>query len=377
MRMSDFPIRILQISYGMDRGGAETLIMNIYRNIDRTKVQFDFLLHNPERTAYEDEIESLGGRIYHIPRFLGYNKLSYDKELKVFLDAHPEFTIIHDHLMDSAEETFKIAKKLGRITVAHSHTVQNGHGIEDGIRFLFRRSLYKYADVRLACSKKAGLWLYRNKKDFIIINNGIDTEKYRFSEELRREKRNELGITPETILVSNVGRLVEGKNHRRLIDIFALFHQANEDSKLMITGAGELEDVLKKKVKDKGLENNITFTGERSDIPALLAASDIFLFPSLSEGLGIVLVEAQAEGLPCVLSSNIPEEVDLIPSLVNRVSLDEDDGAWEKKMKQVLERKTTERETRYLEVRDKGYDIRKTAGIIENLFLKLASRSSD
>lgn len=377
MRMSDFPIRILQISYGMDRGGAETLIMNIYRNIDRTKVQFDFLLHNPERTAYEDEIESLGGRIYHIPRFLGYNKLSYDKELKVFLDAHPEFTIIHDHLMDSAEETFKIAKKLGRITVAHSHAVEEVKTPLDYARFLFRRNLYKYADVRLACSKEAGLWLYRNKKDFIIINNGIDTEKYRFSEELRREKRNELGITPETILVSNVGRLVEGKNHRRLIDIFALFHQANEDSKLMITGAGELEDVLKKKVKDKGLENNITFTGERSDIPALLAASDIFLFPSLSEGLGIVLVEAQAEGLPCVLSSNIPEEVDLIPSLVNRVSLDEDDGAWEKKMKQVLERKTTERETRYLEVRDKGYDIRKTAGIIENLFLKLASRSSD
>lgn len=375
--MSDFPIRILQISYGMDRGGAETLIMNIYRNIDRTKVQFDFLLHNPERTAYEDEIESLGGRIHHIPRFLGYNKLSYDRALKDFLTAHPEYEIIHDHLMDSAEETFEVAKKLGRITIAHSHTVQNGHGIEDGIRFLFRRNLYKYADVRLACSKNAGLWLYRNKKDFIIINNGIDTEKYRFSEEARNRKRNELGVDDGTFLVGNVGRLVKDKNQERLIDVFSLFHKAHEGSKLMITGSGELEEVLKKKVKNKGLEESVIFTGERSDIPAILAASDIFLFPSLSEGLGIVLVEAQAEGLPCVFSSTIPEEVDLIPSLVNRVSLDEDDDVWVKKMEQVLKKKIPERETQHLAVRDKGYDIRKTAGIMENLYLELASRSSD
>lgn len=375
--MSDFPIRILQISYGMDRGGAETLIMNIYRNIDRTKVQFDFLLHNPERTAYENEIESLGGKIYHIPRFLGYNKLSYDRVLKDFLTAHPEYTIIHDHLMDSAEETFKIAKKLGRITIAHSHTMQNGHGIEDGIRLIFRRNLYKYADVRLACSKKAGLWLYRNKKDFIIINNGIDTEKYRFSEEARNRKRNELGVDDGTFLVGNVGRLVKDKNQERLIDVFSLFHKAHVHSKLMITGSGELEDALKKKVKNKGLEESVIFTGERSDIPAILAASDIFLFPSLSEGLGIVLVEAQAEGLPCVFSSNIPEEVDLIPSLVNRASLDEDDDVWVKKMEQVLKKKIPERETQHLAVRDKGYDIRKTAGIMENLYLELASQSSD
>lgn len=375
--MSDFPIRILQISYGMDRGGAETLIMNIYRNIDRTKVQFDFLLHNPERTAYEDEIESLGGRIYHIPRFLGWNKFSYDRSLRSFLTAHPEYTIIHDHLMDSAEETFKVAKKLKRVTIAHSHTVQNGHGIEDGIRFLFRRKLYEYADICLACSKNAGLWLYRNKKDFIVINNGIDTETYRFSEEARNKKRKELGVDDETFLVGNVGRLVKDKNQERLIDIFAVFHKYNENSKLMIAGEGPMEEGIRNRIRQHNLDKAVMLMGARNDLEELYSAFDLFLFPSLNEGLGIVLVEAQVSGLPCIFSSTIPKEVDLIPSLVKRVSLDEDDNVWVKKMEQILKMREPEREVAYLAVRDKGYDIKKTAEIMKNLYLEQASRPSD
>lgn len=372
MRMSDFPIRILQISYGMDRGGAETLIMNIYRNIDRTKIQFDFLLHNPERTAYEDEIESLGGRIYHIPRFLGYNKLSYDKELNVFLTAHPEHTIIHDHLMDSAEETFKVAKKLGRVTIAHSHTVQNGHGIEDGIRFLFRRSLYKYADVRLACSKKAGLWLYRNKKDFIIINNGIDTEKYRFSEEARKRKRKELGVDDGTFLVGNVGRLVKDKNQERLIDIFAVFHESCGNSKLVIAGDGPMEESIRNRIRQHNLDEEVMLIGPRNDLGELYSALDLFLFPSLNEGLGIVLVEAQTSGLYCVFSSNIPEEVDLIPELLSRVPLEAPDKEWAERMENCRNNKKAEsRSERFLSVEAAGYDIKESAEKMERLYLSL------
>ena len=376
--MTGFPIRILQVSYGMDRGGAETLIMNIYRNIDRTKVQFDFLLHNPARTAYEDEIESLGGRIHHIPRFLGYNKLSYDRKLKAFLLSHPEYRIIHDHLMDSAEETFRVAKKLGRITIAHSHAVEEVRTLPDYIRFLFRRSLYRFSDVRLACSRAAGDWLYRGKDDYIVINNGIDTKKFRFSEEERNEKRKELGLSPDTVLITNTGRLVEGKNQKRLIDIYALFHEENGNSKLMIIGSGPLEKELRKEAENMQIKDEVIFTGERSDIPSLLAASDIFLFPSLSEGLGIVLVEAEASGLPCVFSSSIPEEVDLVPSLVSRVSPDDDDSVWVKAVERALKkRRKTEREKEYLSVREKGYDIKETAEIMENLYITLASRSAD
>ncbi len=372
--MSDLPIRILQISYGMDRGGAETLIMNIYRNIDRDKVQFDFLLHNRERTAYEDEIESLGGRIHHIPRFLGYNRLTYDRNLRKFLQNHPEYTIIHDHLMDSAAETFRVAKKLGRITIAHSHIAESSRHLSDYVRFLFRRNLHKVSDYRFACSRAAGEWLYRGKADFTVLNNGIDTEKYRFSKKERNEKRKELNLSPENILITNIGRMVEQKNQKRLIDIFALFRENHPDSTLMIVGTGPLEDALKKEAEDRGVGDSVIFTGERSDVPSLLAASDIFLFPSLFEGLGIVLVEAQAEGLPCVFSSNIPGEVDLVPDLVTRIPLEAPDEEWAEEINKAAEKREGNREGKYLTVKNNGYDIKESAEKMEKFYLSLSSR---
>lgn len=368
--MSD-AIRVLQISYGMDRGGAETLIMNIYRNIDRSKVQFDFLLHNPERTAYEDEIESLGGRIYRIARFLGYNKLSYDRNLKKFLLSHPEYRIIHDHLMDSSGETFRVAKKYGRITVAHSHIVEYYSRPSDYIRFFFRRNLYKYADYCFACSREAGNWLYRGKKDFTVLRNGIETEKYRYSAEIREEKRKELGLPDDDFLITNIGRMVEQKNQKRLIDIFALFNEKHPESKLMIIGTGPLENELRKKVENKKIERSVIFTGERGDVPALLAASDLFLFPSLFEGFGIVIIEAEASGLDSVFSSNIPEDVDLIPDLVTRINLTSSDEEWVKAVETAATKKERFRENDYLAVREKGFDIRESAEYMEKFYLSL------
>ncbi len=364
-------VRILQISYGMDRGGAETLIMNIYRNIDRSKVQFDFLLHNPERTAYEDEIERLGGKIYRIPRFLGYNKLSYGRNLKKFLLSHPEHRIIHDHLMDSSEETFRVAKKYGRITVAHSHIVEYYNRPSDYIRFFFRRNLYKYADYRFACSKEAGEWLYRGQADFTVLRNGIETEKYRYSDEVRDKKRKELGLSPDDFLITNIGRMVEQKNQKRLIEIFSLFRKNHQKAKLMITGEGPLGDDLRKDVISKGLGECVIFTGERGDVPSLLAASDLFLFPSLFEGFGIVIIEAEASGLECIISSNIPKDTDLIPDLVTRVSLSSTDAEWVEAVERASERKERQRENDYLTVREKGFDIRESAEYMEKFYLSL------
>ncbi len=364
-------LRILQVSYGMDRGGAETLIMNIYRNIDRNKVQFDFLLHNPGKTAYEDEIESLGGRIHRIPRFLGYNRISYDRNLRKFLQNHPEYTIIHDHLMDSSQETFRVAKKLGRITVAHSHIVEYYTHISDYIRFFFRRNLYRLSDYRFACSKEAGEWLYRGKSDFTVLRNGIDTSRYEYSDEIRKEKRRELGIGENEFLITNIGRMVEQKNQKRLIDIFSLFNEKHPQSKLMIVGAGPLEKELREEAEKKGTGERVIFTGERSDVPALLSASDLFLFPSLYEGFGIVLIEAEAEGLPCVFSSNIPGDVDLMPDLLTRVNLSSSDKEWMEEMEKAAEGKKRDRTGDYITVREKGYDIRESAEYMEKFYLSL------
>ena len=364
------PLRVLQISYAMDLGGAETLLMNLYRNIDRTKVQFDFLLHCPNESAYEKEILSLGGRIYKILRYLGFNKFSYERKLTEFLNAHPEHIIIHDHLMDSASETLRIAKKLGRITIAHSHAASAPFSLKDIYRFFFRRNLWKIADYKFACSEEAGKWLYRGKADFTILKNGIITERFKFSEEAREIKRKEFGIDESTRLIGTIGRMVESKNQIRLLEIMTNLISVDDKSILMIIGEGPLESKLKAYARKHKLEDKVIFTGPRTDANELLMAMDCFVLPSLSEGLGIVLIEAQATGLPCVFSDIVPKDVDLVPQLIHRLSLYDSDETWVRAI--LNSHPLNERDSAWKGVDDKGYDIKDSAEQLQQFYLKLS-----
>lgn len=361
--------RILQISFDMSRGGAETLIMNIYRNIDRSKVQFDFLLHSKKKSAYEDEITALGGRIYRIPRFLGYNKPTYDKNLERFLLDHPEYTIIHDHLMDSATETFRIAKKLGRTTIAHSHITQNKLSLDNLIRFFFRKDIYKVSDYRMACSNDAGRWLYRGKADFIVLKNGIETEKFSFSLENRRKTRKALNLKETDLVIGTIGRCVEQKNQKRALEIFRDFHKKNGNSKLVLVGEGPLEKDLKTQAKRYEIETDVVFTGSIKNTNEMYSAFDCFLFPSLYEGLGIVLIEAQANGLPCIISSNIPKDVDVINPLIHRIGLKDDNDVWVETIQESwpLEDRTKAPSL----IKKAGYDIKDVAEYIENFYMNI------
>lgn len=361
-------IRVLHISYGMDRGGAETLIMNIYRNIDRNKVQFDFLLHSPIKTTYEDEILSLGGRIHHIPRFLGFNKIAYDKALKKFLIEHEEYQIIHDHLMDSVTETFKIAKELGRTTIAHSHTVQEYNSLSSIIRFFFRKNIYKYADYCFACSQEAGIWMYRGKKKFTVINNAIDTSKYAFNENTRESVRKNLKISSSDFVVGTVGRLAKEKNQKRLIKIFSQLTKQKEKSKLIIVGDGALRKELEKECKTLNIENEVLFLGSRDDIPSLLCAFDLFLFTSFSEGLGISIIEAEASGLPIVMPTSMPKEVDIIKSLITRANLDSSNKKWVSK---ILSSHPINRDNQYKKIACAGYDIKAVSKELEDFYVSI------
>ena len=365
------PIRILHVSYGMDLGGAETLIMNIYRNIDREKVQFDFLLSSNDKTAYEDEIISLGGIIHHIPKYLGYNKASYDKELKAFLIEHPEYLIIHDHLNYSASETFRIAGKLNRICIAHSHTAPDSFSFSDALKFFFRKDLYFRSDYRFACSNEAGEWLYRNKADYRLLKNGIDSEKYSFNEEIRIHKRQELGITEDQFVVGTVGRLVAIKNHARLLEIFMSILDKRKNSILVIAGDGPLRFDLEEKARKLSISDHVIFLGPRRDIPELLMAFDSFVLPSQYEGLGIALVEAMASGLPCIFTDSIPSEVNLIPSLIHRISLNDDNNVWAETIIEATP--LEERKNGSLIVKDRGYDIKETAKELQDFYLKISS----
>ena len=363
------PVRVLQISYAMDLGGAETLLMNLYRNIDRTKVQFDFLLHCPNESAYEKEILSLGGRIYKIPRYLGYNKFAYEKDLTAFLRAHPEHIIIHDHLMDSASETLRIAKKLGRITIAHSHAAFTPFSLKNIYRFFFRRNLWKIAEYRFACSEEAGRWLYRNKADFMILKNGIETAKFKFSEETRIIVRKKLATKSSIRVIGIVGRLDAIKNHNRLLKIMCSVTSLDNNSILLIIGDGPLEKELKSTTKKLKIDGNVIFASSRKDVNELLMAMDCFVLPSISEGFGISIIEAQASGLPCIISDTIPMEVDLIPELIHRVSLSGSDETW---AKTILNSKPLKnRENAWKVVADNGYDILNSTEQLQSFYLGL------
>ncbi|WP_368250735.1 glycosyltransferase family 1 protein [Intestinibacter bartlettii] len=321
----DQQIRILHVIGQMNRGGAESMIMNIYRKIDRTKIQFDFVVHTDSICDFDDEIKSLGGKIYNCPRFTGTNLVSYIKFWNEFFKEHKEYKIIHGHIGSSASIYLEIAKKNGLFTIAHSHSDGFDTGIKGSMYRLFSYPTRFIADYFFACSKEAGISRYGNKvvnnKDiFSILKNAIDIEEYKFYKEIRAKKRKELNLENKYV-IGHVGRFDKAKNQEYLVDVFKLIAKKNKNAMLLLIGDGELKPYIIEKVKSYGLEDRVIFTGVRSDVNELLQAMDVFAFPSLYEGLGLVIIEAQASGLPCIISKNIPDEA-CISSLIEKLEVD-------------------------------------------------------
>lgn len=361
------PVRVLINNTTMDRGGAETLIMNIYRKIDRTKIQFDFLLHCNYKSAYEDEITKLGGIIYKLPKYRLFNEISFRKALKRFFCSHPQYHIIHCHLMNSASIILDEAKKCGLHTIAHSHATTNGSGPQAWIRDFLHRNLYKIAEYRFACSKDAGNWLFRGRAPFTVIRNGIDTSKFSYNLDSRMMIRKDLNIGSNSVVLGNVGRLSKEKNQSFLLNFFSSFHKKHPDSVLIIVGTGSLLSQLQKKTEKLNLEKSVIFTGSRPDVEKLLCAMDVFVFPSLFEGLPVTLVEAQCSGLPCVTSDIITPEVEAT-DLLTRISLSDSTDTWIKQVENAL---SIKRENRSKDVEKAGYDIETTARELQDFYLNV------
>lgn len=363
-------IRILHVLGRLDRGGAETMVMNLYRKIDKTKVQFDFIIHTTDKCDYNDEIKSLGGKIYSVPQYKGVNHLEYKKAWNVFLKGHPEYKIIHGHVRSTASIYLNIAKKYGLITIAHSHSTSSGTGLSAITKNLLQYPIRYVADYLFACSKDAGKWLYGqracSKENFNILNNAIDLNMFKFNNELRESKRNELKIQ-DKFVIGHIGRFDIAKNHHFLIDIFKEIHYRNGKTVLLLIGDGELKESVEKKVAEYGLKDEVIFTGVRSDIPELLHVMDVFLFPSLYEGLPVTVVEAQASGLPCVISDNITNEVS-VTSLVNKISLQRNKEYWAETVLQF--QKSQMRESPQKEIKDSHYDISEVSKQYQDFIIK-------
>lgn len=369
------PVRILQIVGGMDMGGIENFIMNIYRNIDRTKVQFDFFIHNDKDAIFEEEIRELGGKIFKIPHITKSGHRAYIKNLKNFFKEHKEYKIIHSHRDELNGLVLKEAKKFGiKVRISHSHNAYPKY-----ISFLgklyknyYLSQVNKYATERFACSQVAGEWMYGKNKNFKIINNGIDVKKYTFNEKIRKIKRIELNLKENEIAIGHIGRFVLQKNHEFLIDIFNELLKINNNYKLFLIGEGENQEKIKAKVKELNIKKNVIFLGVRKDINEVLQGIDLFLLPSFHEGLPVTLVEAQGAGLKCFISDTVTKEIDLECGLTEFISLEKSPEKWADiidKNKNYLRKDTTE------SLRKHGYDMTENAKNLQNIYLKLYGKN--
>lgn len=357
------PIRVLHVVTYMGRGGLETMIMNYYRHMDRSKVQFDFLTHRDEKWDYDDEIESLGGRIYHLPRLNPFSP-KYLKSLDDFFRSHKEYDIVHCHQDCLSGIVLKYAKKNGvPFTIAHSHSSNQNKNFKYLIKLAAKRNITKYADYLFACGKEAGKWMF-NTDDFTILNNAIDTESYIYDKEKSLNMRKKLGIENKFV-VGHVGRFRREKNHSFIIDIFKKVSEIRDDALLMLVGDGELMEDMKNKVSSLGLDDKVMFLGSRSDVSDLMQAMDVFIFPSLYEGFPLTMIEAQSSGLNCIISDKIPQEC-IISKNVKIVGLDKSCTDWANEVINVDNSKRNQCK----EIDNNKYDIKSNTLWLEDFYLE-------
>lgn len=304
------PIRIAQVIGKMMNGGVEAVVMNYYRHIERSKIQFDFIVDEDSTYIPREEIESLGGRIYIVPP---YQKLYKYIPTLIKLFKENQYKIVHSHINTLSVFPLYAAKKAGvPVRIAHNHsTAAPGERKKNILKYTLRPFAKVYATHYAACSRYAGEWLFGKRSmergKVTIFNNAIDLNKFKYDENVRNEIRKELGIV-DKFVVGHVGRFCYQKNQEFMIDVFEEVYKQNPNAVLMLVGDGPDRGKIEEKVKDLYLSDRVMFMGNRNDVNRLYQAMDVFVLPSRYEGLPVVGVEAQAAGLPCVLSNKMTVE---------------------------------------------------------------------
>lgn len=339
-------IKILHVIGSLKIGGAENVAMNFVRYLDQQKYQCDYLVFSEEIGEYEEEAIKFGANIIRIPApNKGYK--NYIKNLKAILKVN-QYDIVHSHTLFNNGITLKVAYDANiKKRISHSHSTDSG--VKETLKYkiyknIMKNMIKKYATHMIACGLEAGKYLYGDeefKKNGIVINNGIDAKKYCYSEIKRNRARKELGIKEE-LLIGHVGRFTETKNHSFLLDIFNEVYKDNNNSKLLLIGDGELRTEIEAKIKKLDLQDKVVLTGIRNDVAYLQQAIDVIVFPSLYEGLPVSIVEAQAAGIPCIVSDNVTTEVK-ITDCVNFMSLQKSSKEWANKILEFrnIEKKNT------------------------------------
>lgn len=362
------PIRVCQFVGNMNGGGVEAVVMNYYRHVDRSKVQFDFVVTESSTYIPRDDLESLGAHVFTVPAYThlhAFQKASYE-----LFRSHPEWRIVHSHMNALSMFPLKEAAKAGvPVRIAHSHsTAGKGETAKNVIKSILRTQSNKYPTDRFACSDLAGKWLFGQNATFSLMYNAIELDKFFYNEQARRTVRANLGLADNQFAIGHVGRFMAQKNHNFLLGAFERLVQKRPNSVLLLAGDGERRPFAESWVANHGLADKVIFLGQRNDIAQLYQAFDVFVLPSLYEGLCLVGVEAQAAGLPCLLSDRITREVDVTRSC-QFMPID-DMEVWTDSLCMLEPKKDSERSA--VSLSDfANYDIVKQGRWLTNKYLKL------
>ena len=367
------PIHVLVLITAMNRAGAETIAMNYMRNVDRNIIQYDFLVNRPGRSDYEDEIEALGGKVYHMSPMYPGKIRKYKTEFRKFLSKHPEYKIIHSHLEERSYYAFKIAKQMGvPVRICHGHSRPIHFDWKLPARYYFKFKVRKYYTHAMACSREVARWLFgtsRAKKS-VIMKNAIDTSKFRKDMIVAQEVRRELGLA-DKVVIGHVGRFTSGKNQKFLVEIFTRLHKLDSNSVLVMVGGGDngSEQRYKEKVREMvwelGIDDSVIFTGIRDDMERIMQAFDVLVMPSKSEGFPVTLVEAQSLGIKCVVSDAISQSCNITGNM-EFLPLELGASVWAGKIRQYLKKNVADGS---YQVAKKGYDVKRSAGWLQEFYI--------
>lgn len=375
MNKKNNPIRVAQIMGKWLGGGVEAVVMNYYRNIDRNKVQFDFICDEDSKYIPREEIEKLGGKIILIPPY--QKPFKYHKELKKVLKER-NYKIVHSHISTMSFFSLWAAKSAKvPVRIVHAHSTTNKQEKKKNLMKQVLRPFSKvFANRYFCCSELAGRWLFGNKTynqgKVYLLNNAIDVDKFKYNEKVRKAKRKELNIKDKDLVIGHIGRFVKQKNHEFLIDIFNEIHKQNKNTILLLAGDGPLKEEIQNKVKKLGLEKNIQFLGQRNDANELYQAMDAFVLPSLYEGLPVVGVEAQAAGLPCFFSTDMTKETKVLDS-TKFIELSKSPKEWADII--IKELNNFKRKDMTKEITNKNFNIKNEAKKIEEKYKEFSKRS--
>lgn len=374
--MNNSQQRVLHVLSGMNRGGAETMVMNLYRKMDRSKVQFDFLTYRNDPCAYDEEILSLGGRLFYVPSIGQSNPLTFVKNIRNTIKENGPFSAVHAHT-DFQTGFIALAARLAgvQVRVCHSHNTswKTGFNWKDRLQLMvFRRLILAYATELCACGEDAGRFLFgrsnMERKRVHLLPNGIDLDLFSPAGQAADDEKKARGIASDRLIIGHVARFHEVKNHAFLLKLAVHLKKRGVRFQMVLAGDGPLREQMEEEAQRLNLLSDVLFLGTEEHIHELMRTFDVFVMPSLYEGLPVVLVEAQASGLPCIISDTITEKVDTGLGLVKRVSLSKPMDIWAETIVRAAAAGRPKQELVKDTLAKLGYDARRNVGALMNLY---------